>query len=42
MKKRLISIFLCVIIALSLVGCKFIDGVKEGFKEAEQEKSESK
>lgn len=46
MKKRLISIFLCAILALSLVGCGFIDGFKEGFKEgfegAEQEKSESK
>ncbi|HBA05112.1 MAG TPA: hypothetical protein DCW51_14910, partial [Clostridium sp.] len=45
MKKRLISVFLCAIIALSLVGCGFIDGFKEGFKEgfneSEQEKSES-
>ncbi|WP_346878087.1 hypothetical protein [Clostridium sp. UBA7791] len=44
MKKRLISVFLCAIIALSLVGCGFIDGFKEGFNEglneSEQEKSE--
>jgi len=41
MKKRLISVFLCAIIALSLVGCGFIDGFNEGLNESEQEKSES-
>jgi len=41
MKKRLISIFLCAIVALSLVGCGFIDGFKDGVERAKQEKSES-
>jgi len=41
MKKRLISIFLCVIVALSLVGRGFIDGFKDGVEKVKQEKSEN-
>ncbi len=37
MKKRLISIFLCAIIALGLVGCEFTDGFKAGFERGKQE-----
>jgi len=41
MKKRLISVFLCAIIALSLVGCGFIDGFNDGVEKAKQKNSES-
>jgi len=41
MKKKLISIFLCAIISLSLVGCGFADGFKDGVEKAKQENSES-
>ncbi|WP_278246080.1 hypothetical protein [Clostridium hydrogeniformans] len=37
MKKKLVSIFLCVSLALGLVGCGFIDGFKDGAGKAKQE-----
>lgn len=33
MKKKLAIIFLCITMALSLVGCSFVDGFKDGYNE---------
>lgn len=33
MKKKLAIIFLCITMVLSLVGCSFVEGFKDGYNE---------
>lgn len=42
MKKKLAIIFLCIAIVLSLVGCGFTDGFKDGYNKNKEVNNASK